>query len=167
MGMQEGKNRDVQYDLDSVFCDSEAKRLPLRVLVLWEAAIFCAAALLIGLVLWGLKPHTILWYVLLVLLGGVYLFYAVFYFPMYYVGFRLYDHKNFIGSRSGVMVEKTRYQRKAEITVAEVYDNPLTPLCHLSTLMLHSPGSTLVILLMDTKEAHALARKLSLSDRIK
>ncbi len=166
MGRQEEKKRNIADSIDGVFADPEAKRLPLRVLVFWEIVVLCTAALLLGLVLWILKPHTILWYLLLVLLGGAYLFYAVFYFPMYYVGFRLYHHKNFIASRSGVIVEKTRYQRKEEITVVEVYDNLLTPLCGLSTLMLHSPGSTLFILLMDSKEAHALARTLSLPGRV-
>lgn len=136
------------------------EKFSFRFAVYAEAVHLVLSALVFALALWGLTPHTVFWYVVLVLLGGVYLFFAVFYIPMYAVNWSLTVTEESIILTSGVFVVRTRHQLRSQISMATVYDNPFSGLLSVSTLVLYAPGSTVVIPLLDRKRAYAIARQL-------
>jgi membrane protein YdbS with pleckstrin-like domain len=136
---------------------TEWKRLPFRVAVLWEIMLLLTA----GLLFWGVYKifavGTLVWYIILAVLGGVYLFFAVLYIPLYFVGFQMGFFEDYLLLRSGVFVQRSKYQKRDQISVVSVMDNPITPLLHLSSLSLKAPGSSLFVPLMDTKTADEIA----------
>ena len=141
----------------------EMERFPLRLVWFWELMLLVTAIVIFAGVLWIFAPYTLVWYICLFVLGGVYLFFAVFYIPMYYVSAQFgMDEQSFV-IRSGVFVERIRYQRRSQISVAVVCNNPLSYPFSLSSLMIYAPGSTLVIPLMDRKRAYEIAEMLEKS----
>ncbi len=133
---------------------------PLRMLWLWEVLLLGCAAGVLALFLWMFTPYTVVWYALLVLLGGVYLFFAVCYLPLYFISLRLELTEESLVYAAGVFVEKSRYQKLNSISAVSVWDYPLSGLLSISSLILYAPGSTLMIPMMDQQAAYALLQKL-------
>lgn len=139
------------------------ERFPLRVLWLWESVAAVGGVLLLLVFLWVFAPYTVVWYAVLFLLGAVYLFFAVFYIPMYYINGRIGILQDSIVVVTGVFIERTRYQIRSQISSAAVLDNPISFLFSLSTLILYAPGSTVVIPLLDRKKAYEISEMLQKS----
>lgn len=139
------------------------ERFPLRVLWLWESVAAVGGVLLLLVFLWVFAPYTVVWYAVLFLLGAVYLFFAVFYIPMYYINGRIGILQDSIVVVTGVFIERTRYQIRSQISSAAVLDDPISFLFSLSTLILYAPGSTVVIPLLDRKKAYEISEMLQKS----
>ncbi len=128
-----------------------------RILIFWELVALLAGLLVFGAILWVFAPYTIVWYVLLFSLGSIYLFFASLYIPFYVCNLQVEVNSQVITVTSGAFIVRSRYQRRAQISVAARYHNLLAGLLGLCTLVLYSPGSTLIIPLLDIKKADEIA----------
>ncbi|MEG1996389.1 MAG: PH domain-containing protein, partial [Oscillospiraceae bacterium] len=63
--------------------------------------------------------------------------------------------------KKGVFFRHTQYMYRKTIVFATVYNNPLTPLLKISSLVVTSPGASIKILYMHTKRAEELAALLA------
>ncbi len=132
---------------------------PMRLLWFWETAALLVLAAVLLLFFWMFTPYTLVWYALLILIGAVYLFFAVFYLPMYYVGIGFAVNEESVMLTTGVFVKRHRRQFRKQISSVAVWENPFSSAFFLATLILYAPGSTLVIPLIDRDAAYALMER--------
>lgn len=135
--------------------------IPKKVLVLWELLAVVGFLLLLKLALFILNPHTIVWYVVLWLLGALFVLTAFLYLPLLYVSEQYCVDKREIVFQQGVIFNKVHYMQCNKISFVSVYRNPLTWLLHISTLVVTCPGSRICILFINSDRASEIARQLS------
>lgn len=134
--------------------------IPKKCLMIWE---ILAVILLGGLMLlsWKLIPsHTIIWYAVLWLLGALLILSTLLYLPLLYLSIAYQVTETEIILKGGVIYTKTRFMIRKNISFATVYHTPLTPLFHISALMITSPGAYLLIPFMDSVRAEEIAEQL-------
>jgi membrane protein YdbS with pleckstrin-like domain len=134
--------------------------IPKKCLIIWEVM----AVILYGavfLLCWKIIPyHTFFWYVILWVLGGLFILTVFLYLPLLYLSIAYQITDTDIIVKGGVIYTKTRFMNRKNISFATVYRSPLTPLFHVSTLMITSPGASLIIPFMDSKRADKIAAEL-------
>ena len=128
-----------------------------KALLLWETAALSCAAVLYCLILWIFIPGTWLWYLLLWLVGAVYILTAFLFLPLYHLSFSYRVTKRELFSHSGILFPKSRIMDRSRIAFVTLRHGPLTRLFGLSTLTVHAAGGSLSFRLLEHREAEELA----------
>lgn len=129
--------------------------------VMWEILALSVAAVLVILVLYIFAPFTWLWYLILFLIGLVLIGTTFLYIPFLYLNTEFAMNKKAIVYRKGVIFPSTQILYRERIVFVTVYNNPLTPILKVSTLIISAAGGTMSILFLNSKRANELASTLS------
>ncbi len=139
----------------------EFERISWKAILLWELLAALALCLLVTLTVLIFVPYTWLWYLLLWVLGALYVLTAFLYFPLLYLNIGYAVCEKAIVYRSGVLFKSTRILYRDRIAFVTVYNTPFTPLLHISTFVASAAGGTLRIFFMNADRAEALSELLS------
>ena len=137
------------------------ERVSRKALILWELLAAVAAGMLLWLIVYFFVPGTWLWYPLLWLIGAVYVLAAFLYFPLLYLSIEYGLNDEALVYRTGVIFPSTQILYRDRIAFVTVYNNPLTPLLGLSSLVVSAAGGNIHILFMNSARARELAALLS------
>lgn len=129
-------------------------------LVIWEVLTFLGGAALLLLALFILLPGTWLWYTVLWLICAAYIFVAFLFFPLLYLNRGFAVSEEAIAYRTGVIFPKTELFYRDRIVFVTLYENPLTPLLHISSLVVSGAGGNLHLHFLDSKRAERLRLEL-------
>ncbi|MGI5959566.1 MAG: hypothetical protein ACOX60_09145 [Massiliimalia sp.] len=141
--------------------------LPKKVLLLWEclaAAIAVAFAVLTVIIF---APRTLIWYLLLWLIGAAAILTMFLYLPLLFISTQYLVLKDRIMVSKGVIFHQTQWMPCANISFITVLKNPFTKLLDLSTLIISAPGARIFILLMSHRRAVEIAKELSYEHKFK
>lgn len=128
---------------------------------MWEIiAVFINLVLLVVILL-ILNPYTWLWYTVLWFLGAFTILETFIYVPFLYLNTLFGMNDETIVYKKGVLFKSTQVLYRERIVFVTVYNNPLTPLLHVSTLVISAAGATLTIAFINSKRAKELAELLS------
>lgn len=141
----------------------EFEKISVKAVVLWEILAAAVAALLIWAVLAIFVPYTWLWYLLLWLLGAAYVLAAFLYLPLLYLNIEFGLNDEAIVYRTGLIFPNTQVLYRDRIAFVTVYNNPLTPLLKISSLVVSAAGGNMHILFLPSKRAAELADELAKS----
>lgn len=133
----------------------------MKAVILWELLALALTALLIALAVLILAPGTWLWYGVLWSLGACYILAAFLYLPLLYLSRQYRVGEETIVCTSGVFFPKTEILYRSRIVFVTVYTNPLTPLLHISSLVVSAAGGSMRIHFLDSRRAEELAQLLS------
>lgn len=133
------------------------ERISIKAAVLWEISVIIIAAILLVLVLVIFAPYTWLWYLLLWLLGAAVVFFTFFYIPIAYLNIEYCIFNKTIIYKKGVFFKSTQLLSMNKVSFATIYNNPLTPLLKVSTLVISAPGGNLRILFINSDRAREIA----------
>lgn len=126
--------------------------LPLKSLILWEVFSILCLTILTSIIFIIFKPHTILWYILLWIVGALFIFLCLFYCPLLYISYKFGVSNEYFILKRGVFFNKTHLIKKEQISFISVTKYPLTPLISLSTLIIVAPRSKIIIPSMSHKK---------------
>lgn len=137
------------------------ERISVKALVLWEIlTLLCFGIVFAGLV-FILAPGTWLWYLLLWVCGAACVVMTFLYLPIAYLNIEYAVLKDAIVYRKGVIFPNTQVLYRDRIAFVTVYKNPLTPLLHISSLVISAAGGNLRILFINSARAEKIAAILS------
>ena len=139
----------------------KGEKISVKAVVLWEVLAAAAAPLVTGLAVWNLAPGTWLWYTVLWLLGAVYILVSFLYLPLLYLSKRFFVGEETLVYQSGLLFPKTQIMYRSRIVFVTVYTNPLTPLLHISSLVISAAGGAMRIHFLNASRAEELAALLS------
>lgn len=137
------------------------ERISIKALVLWELMTACGVALLVLLVLYIFIPGTWLWYLLLWTIGGATVLFSFLYLPIAYLNIEYAIGRDAVVYRKGVIFPNTQVLYRDRIAFVTVYNNPLTPFLHISSLVISAAGGNVRILFMNSIRANEIATLLS------
>lgn len=135
----------------------EFERISLKAAVLWEISVLLIAGMLLTAILIIFAPYTWLWYMLLWILGAGVIFFMFFYIPIAYLNIEYGIYEKTIIYKKGVFFKSTQILQVDKVSFATVYNNPLTPILKVSTLVISAPGGTLRILFINSSRAKEIA----------
>lgn len=133
----------------------------MKAAIVWEILAACIFAVLIIAALIILKPGTWLWYTVLWLLGALLVLTAFLYIPLAYLSVGYSINARTIVYKKGVFFPSTQVMYRDRIAFVSVYKNPLTPLLHVSSLVISAAGGNIRILFMNSRRADEIAKLLS------
>lgn len=137
------------------------EKLPRRSLVIWEIASVVLYAVLFWLI-WNLIPsYTVVWYVVLWLIGALSLLTAVLYLPLLYLNIGYAIKKDQVVLTSGVFVHKNYVMRRDRISFVTRYTTPLDRFLRVSGVVLSAPGSQLMLLFIDSERAKQIVERIN------
>lgn len=139
--------------------------LPKKVLIIWE---LLAVLIFTGLFLilrFLFRPDTLIWYIVLWLLGAAAVLCFFLYLPLLYNSCLYAVLPEQIVVKRGVIFNKTHYLKREHISFVSVYKNPLTRFIDISSLVVTAPGASVFILFMSHRRAMAIAKQLSRENR--
>ncbi|WMJ23949.1 PH domain-containing protein [Paludicola sp. MB14-C6] len=137
------------------------ERLSITAAVMWEIITLAVTALILIVILFVLNPHTWLWYTSLWLLGALTIALTFIYVPFLYLNASFGINEDAIVYKKGVFFTSTQILYRERIVFVTVYNNPLTPLLHISTLVVSAAGGSMTIAFLNSKRAKELAVLLS------
>lgn len=137
------------------------ERISIGSIIIWEVLSAMAAGLLIWLVLFIFIPYTWLWYLLLWIIGAVYVLAACLYLPLLYYSIEYGIDEKAIIYRTGVFFPNTKILYRDRIAFVSVYHNPFTPILKLSSITVSAAGGNLHIMFLKTGRAKELEYELS------
>ncbi|MEG0895340.1 MAG: PH domain-containing protein [Oscillospiraceae bacterium] len=129
--------------------------------VMWEILSIIIFALIYIVVFIVLAPYTWLWYTIVFVLGLLFIGVSFIYVPFLYLNTKFALTDEIIVYKKGVLFPSVQILYKSRIAFVTVYNNPLTSLLHVSTLVISAAGATMTILFMNSDKAEEVARKLS------
>lgn len=132
-----------------------------KALVLWELLAVLGFGALFAVSLWLLLPGTWLWYTVLWIIGAAFIIMTFLYLPIAYLNIEYAIGKEAVIYRKGVIFPNTEVLYRDRIVFVTVYKNPLTPILHISSLVISAAGGTMRILFIDDRRAEEIARRLS------
>ncbi len=132
-----------------------------RVLVWWECAAFCTLIVLTGMVLLVFVERTWLWYLLLWVLGAVYVLVSFLYLPLLWMSIVYELDEDRLICHGGVLFPKTRVMRRERIAFVTRIQGPISMLLHTVTIVVHAAGGTSVVHMVDNQSARRLYEMLS------
>lgn len=118
-------------------------------------------AVILVIILFVFLPHTWLWYTLLWLLGAAYVLTSFLYIPLAYTNIEYGINSKVIIYRKGVFFPNTQVLYRERIAFVTIYNNPLTPLLHINSLVISAAGGNMRILFMNSNRAKQIADYLS------
>lgn len=83
------------------------------------------------------------------------------YLPLHYVNYRFEVNDDYLIVRSGVIYDKEKFLTRDSVCFVTVYNNPLTKLLGVSTVLVGAAGGRIVIPLLETKVALEIQRTLT------
>lgn len=128
-----------------------------KAVVLWETGLLILFAGLFAVSLLVLTPHTWLWYLILWLLGALYILTAFLYLPLYYLSVEFSLNDEVVVYKKGVLFPKTSILYRDRIAFVTINNNPLTPIFKISSLVIDSAGARLKLFLISSDRAKELA----------
>lgn len=131
-----------------------------RVLVWWECAAFLAAILLAALVLLIFVPGTWLWYLLLWVLGAVYVLTSFLYLPLLWMSIIYCIDDTCLMCHGGVLFPKTRVMHRERIAFITRVQGPVSSMLHIATLVVRAAGGAAVVHMVHEKQAEELEQEL-------
>lgn len=137
------------------------ERISIMAAVMWEILAIAISAIVLSLILFIFAPHTWLWYLLLWLLGAVTIGVTFVYIPFYYLNTEFCIGNKAIIYTKGVLFHSTQILYRERIVFVTVYNNPLTPILKVSTLVISAAGGSMTIVFLSTKRAQQIADMLS------
>ncbi|MFZ2537749.1 MAG: PH domain-containing protein [Oscillospiraceae bacterium] len=137
------------------------ERISVKAVILWEILATLVFALILALILFVFLPHTWLWYTLLWLLGAVFVLTAFLYIPIAYLNIEYAINSRVIIYRKGVLFPNTEVLYRDRIAFVTIYNNPLTPILKINSLVISAAGGDMRILFMNSKRAKEIADLLS------
>lgn len=135
----------------------EFERISLKAVVLWEISVLFIAGVFLAIILIVFAPYTWLWYLLLWILGAGVVFFTFFYIPIAYLNIEYGIYEKTIIYKKGVFLKSTQILQVDKVSFVTVYNNPLTPIFKVSTLVISAPGGTLSILFINSLRAKEIA----------
>lgn len=139
------------------------EKISVKAVVLWEILAVTAFALLFWGVLAIFVPHTWLWYLLLWVLGALCVLTTFLYLPLLYLNIEYGINDEAIVYRTGLIFPNTQLLYRDRIAFVSVYNNPLSPILKISSLVVSAAGGSIHILFLPSKRAQELADELSKS----
>lgn len=136
-------------------------RIAKRALFLWEIAALIGAAALACAILLIFIPGTWLWYLLLWLVGAIYILTAFLILPLYHLSFVYRVTSKELLVHSGLLFTRSKYLLRSRIAFVAVSRGPLMRFLGLSTLTVHAAGAHLSFRLLRKNDAEMLAGILS------
>ncbi len=135
--------------------------LPIRVLWVWRGAAVLTAVVFTLLTVLIFRPTSVVRPILLLIIWGLCAFAAAVYLPAYYRSYYFELGPEQLHIHRGVLFVREQWLDRSKILLVSLYHNPLTPVLHLSSLMLTTPGAHCLLVSLDTGRAKQLASKLS------
>lgn len=136
------------------------EKISKNAVLMWEILTAFICALAVFLVIQIFVPGTWLWYAILWCIGAIYILFAFLYFPLLYLNIEYAIFKNVIIYRHGIIFKKSDFLYRDRISYVTVFDNPLTPILHVSTVCISGAGGMLRIPFVRTDKAKQIARVL-------
>lgn len=133
------------------------ERISIMAAIMWEILALVVGIVLLIATLFILAPHTWLWYLVLWLLGAIYIAVAFVYIPYLYLNTEFAVTSAAVIYKKGVIFPSTQILYRDRIVFVTVYDNPLTPFLHVSSLAVSAAGGNMTILFMNTDRARQIA----------
>lgn len=144
-----------------MFDNMKFENISIMAAVMWEIVALAAFSILTLLALVILAPHTWLWYLVLFIIGLAAVTVVFLYVPFLYLNTEFAISKQAVVYRKGVIFPSTQVLYRDRIVFVTVYNNPLTPLLHVSTLVVSAAGGSLTIVFLNSKRAQELASQLA------
>ena len=139
---------------------TEYETLPGRFLAFWET-LACLGYGGLAAAAWRLlPPESLLWYVALWVLGGLFILTALLYLPLLYLNYEWRCTKTELVVRTGVIFYQTRLLKRDKISFVTLYNTPLSSLLRWSCVVVTAPGSRIVLPFLSHERAVRLAREL-------
>ncbi|MEG0691518.1 MAG: PH domain-containing protein [Oscillospiraceae bacterium] len=139
------------------------ERISMKAVILWEILAVIVFALILALILFVFLPYTWLWYTLLWLLGAAFILTTFLYIPIAYMNIEYGINSHAIIYRKGVFFTNTQVLYRDRIAFVTIYNNPLTPVLKINSLVISAAGGNMRILFMNSKRAKEIADLLSKS----
>lgn len=137
------------------------EKLPQKVLIIWEFMALIVFAGLFFLLRLFLRTDTLVWDIILWLLGAAFILCSFLYLPLLYISCRYAVLSDQVIVKRGVIFNKTHYLKRELVSFVSVYRNPFTRLLDISTLVITAPGASVFILFMSHRRAMSIAKQLS------
>lgn len=137
------------------------ERLSFTAAIMWEIIALLVNVVILIILLLVLNPHTWVWYTSLWLLGALAIVETFIYVPFLYLNTSFGINREAIVYKKGVLFTSTQILYRERIVFVTVYNNPLTPLLHISTLVISAAGGSMTIAFLNSKRAKELAVLLS------
>ncbi len=137
------------------------ERISIKAVILWEILAILIFGLILGLILYVFLPYTWLWYTLLWVLGAAFVLTTFLYIPIAYLNIEYAINSRVIIYRKGVFFPNTQVLYRDRIAFVTIYNNPLTPILKINSLVISAAGGDMRILFMNSKRAKEIAALLS------
>lgn len=137
--------------------------LPKTVLLVWEILSIILVTVLFSVALIILNPHTIVWYIVLWIIGAFFILLCALYCPLLYISYKYSISKDIFILKRGVIFNKTHIINKNHISYISVTKNPFTKITKLSTLTIVAPRARVIIPLMSHEKNTEILTQLSSS----
>lgn len=137
------------------------ERISVKSVILWEILATVCFGLVFALVLYIFVPYTWVWYTILWLLGALFIATTFWYIPTAYVNIEYAISQKVIVYRKGVFFPNTQVLYRDRIAFVTVYNNPLTPILKINSLVISAAGGNMRILFMNSKRSKDVAATLS------
>lgn len=137
------------------------EQISIMAAVMWEILAIIAGAILVFATLFIFTPFTWLWHLILFVIGLILIGVTFVYIPLLYVNTEFAINKKAIVYSKGVIFPSTQILYRERVVFVTVYNNPLTPLLKVSTLVISATGGTMRILFLNSKRAQEIANLLS------
>ena len=137
------------------------ERISIMAAVMWEILAVAVSIVLFWLILLIFVPHTWIWYMLLWILGALGIAITFIYIPFLYLNTEFAIDDLVIVYKKGVLFTSTEILYRDRIVFVTVYNNPLTPIINVSSLVVSAAGGSMTILFLSSKRAKELANMLS------
>ncbi len=125
--------------------------------VMWEILALAVGVLAFWLILLVFVPHTWIWYLLLWILGALMIGITFIYIPFLYLNTEFAIDDQVVVYKKGVLFTSTQILYLDRIVFVTVYNNPLTPILKVSSLVISAAGGSMTILFLNSKRAKELA----------
>ena len=154
----------MEYKL--IFCRGDFlkfEKISIKAVILWELLAIIVFGIIFGLILYIFLPYTWLWYTLLWLLGAISILTTFLYIPLAYINIEYGINRQAIIYRKGVFFPSTQILYRDRIAFVTTYNNPLTPIFKINSLVISAAGGTMRILFMNSKRAKEIVALLTKS----
>ena len=139
------------------------EKISIKAVILWEILAIAVFGIILGLIIYIFVPYTWLWYTLLWVLGATFVLVTFLYIPLAYTNIEYGINRQAIIYRKGVFFPSTQVLYRDRIAFVSIYNNPLTPILKINSLVISAAGGTMRILFMNSKRAREIADLLSKS----
>lgn len=137
------------------------ERISIKAAILWEILALAIFALLFIVAIILLNPGTWLWYLVLWVLGAACVIVTFLYIPLAYNNIQYAITDKTVIYKKGVIFPSTQIMYRDRIAFVSVYKNPLTPILHISSLVVSAAGGNIRILFLTTTRAEQLSEILT------